>query len=55
MPDRETVNAPPLDYDPEVRDRIHDLLERMRATSDPEEIGRLEDQLDQIIFSSTIT
>jgi hypothetical protein len=53
MPDtRETVNAPPLAYDPEVRDRIRDLIERMRATDDPEEIRRLEDQLDQIVFGS---
>jgi hypothetical protein len=49
---RKTLNSPPLDYDPEVRDRINQLVERMRTTDDPDEIKRLEDELDAIIFGS---
>jgi hypothetical protein len=53
MPDaRKAPTGPSLDYDPEVRDRIHELVERMRGTDNAQEIRRLEDELDRIIFGS---
>jgi hypothetical protein len=51
MPDaRKTPTVPPPDYDPARRERIHALVERMRATDDPAEIERLEDELYEFMF-----
>ena len=51
MPDTRRAPAiPPLDYDPEVRDKIEDLLNELRATNDPAVRERICDELDALIF-----
>jgi hypothetical protein len=50
MPDaRQALNSP-LDYDPARADRIRELVEQMRASDNPAEIDRLENELDELIF-----
>jgi hypothetical protein len=55
MPNTHGVaEQPPTDYDPEVRERIHLLLEKMRAAVDADQLRRLEDELDEVIFGSRL-
>jgi hypothetical protein len=47
---REATTQPAVEYDPARRERIHELVERIRAAEDPAEVPRLEEELAEFIF-----
>ena len=47
---REIPTEPALDFDPQVRDKIALLLEKLRTTQDPAAQEQICDALDKLIF-----
>jgi hypothetical protein len=51
MADTHTITTEPgQDNDPVRRERIHELVDRMRASEDPAEVERLKEELREFIF-----